>query len=143
MSSQTSHPSTHAKDFWIVQTIFGASLFFLAAFWALMVFIGPPNQEEPRQRCYAHQAQVQEAFRIHCKQTGTEFSALLVQGKQGAKLSPLIEKLRESGLLPSPPPSTAECRSWKDYMVLDLLHPAPEKISCKMHGIPPRKAPSK
>lgn len=132
----TSHPSEHLEDLWILKAIFGASLFFLAAFWALMLILGPAGSGAPRETCFQNQATVQAAFRKYCAREGLDFATLLRKGKRGARLAPLIEELRSEGLLPSPPPSTGECRSWKDYMVLDLIHPTPEKISCRMHGIP-------
>jgi hypothetical protein len=135
MSTSSPHPTTHAKDTWILKAIFGASLLALAAFWGLMIFFGPASQQGAEDLCLIHQATVQRAFRTYCKKKQMDFHALLKTGKRGARLAPLIEELRVEGLLSSPPPSTKECRSWRDYLVLDLSDPTPEKISCRIHGI--------
>jgi hypothetical protein len=129
--SRTTHPS----DVWVLKAVFGASLTALIAFWVLMLVRGPGQGDSPAlRRCHANQDVVRGAFRALAERRGQDFPALIAGRSKGATVGPLFELLREEKLVDDVPPHTDECRSWKDYTVVDAQAPSIEKVQCRIHG---------
>lgn len=129
--SRTTHPS----DVWVLKAVFGASLASLAAFWILMLVRAPGQAElQTLRQCHGNQDLIRGAFRSLEMRRGKSFPALLQEYGKGATVGPLFALLREEKLVEDVPPHTKDCRSWKDFTVVDAQAPSIDKVSCRIHG---------
>lgn len=137
-------PTVHHSEVWVLKAVFGASLAALAVFWAMMLAKLPQNSHELEiRRCQGHQEEVAQALRELSGREGAGFAALLKRHGKGATLGPLFPLLARHQLLEDPPPHTSECRSWKDYTIVDPQRLELAALSCRVHGgrVPKKGAP--
>jgi len=143
MSTETTTPdppgTAHPSEVWVLQAVFGASILALIAFWILMLFRVPQGAAAPGiEACRVHQVTVEAALRLFVAGEDATLREVLGRYGRGATIGPLFDEMLEKGLLPDPPPHTPECRSWKDYTLVDPQNPSFESLSCRVHGGRPR-----
>lgn len=140
-------PEDEARPVWILYAVFGTSITCMLVFIALMTYGHPVVTDNPvRRECRAHLTVVYRLLRDRLQREGKTFEALLAEHGRGATIQPLIRLLEKEGALPSPPPSTSECKSWKNYTVVDPQKPVLDGLTCFVHaehpeGVLPPRAP--
>ncbi len=128
-------PAERRRDVLLLKVIFGTAIFAWVVFVGMMVTVGPridPNAV--RGDCLLYQDKVREAIEELCKRRSVSFASLLAAEGRGSTLGPLFKILAAEGLLAEPFPRTTDCRSFKDYTVLDPQSPTLLNMACWVHG---------